>query len=194
MMKRWSGQVFPIALLGLLAALSFWLEYSADLPESRHDGKQRHDPDAFVENFQVRKLDVNGILQYRLISPYMQHFPDDDSSLLTQPKLHYYRPEAPDMTLSGKHGYVTAKGETVFFWDDVVATRAATPDHPPMVARMPDLTVQPDAGIAFTDSPVEITQGPSWVKGVGMHLDNNTSVLALKSQVTGTYYRPTTTP
>lgn len=188
-MKRWSGQTFPLVLLGLLAALSFWLEYSVDLPEPRRDGKVRHDPDTFVENFQIHKMNAQGVLQYRLTSPHMEHFPDDDSSLLTQPKLDYYRPNASDMTLTGKNGYVTAGGETVFFWDDVVATRAATPERPLMVTRMPDLTVQPDVGIAFTASPVEITQGRSWIKGTGMNLDNNTSVLTLNSQVTGTHYQ-----
>ena len=53
---------------------------------------------------------------------------------------------------------------------------------------MPDLTVQPDDGTAFTQSPVEITEDKSWVKGVGMHLDNNTSTFELQSQVTGLSY------
>jgi lipopolysaccharide export system protein LptC len=191
MIGRWqSQQVFPIVLLGLLAALSFWLARTVEMPEPRLDGKLRHDPDAFVDHFQVRRLDAEGALQYRLTAPRMEHFPDDDSSLLSQPKLEYFRDRAPSMTLSGKNGYVAAKGETVFFWDDVMAIRAATAERTEMVARMPDLTVQPDEGIAFTDSPVEISQGQSWIKGVGMHLNNNTSVLTLKSQVTGTYYRP----
>lgn len=189
-MKRWSGQLFPIALLSLLAALSFWLEHAVDLPEGKHDGKQRHDPDAFVENFVVRRLNVDGVLQYRLTAPRMQHYPDDDSSLLIQPNLIYYRPDAPDMTLTSKNAYSTSKGEVVLFWDNVVATRAATAERPEMVARMPDLTVQPDDGIGFTGSPVEITEGRSWMKGVGMHLDNNESTLVLQSQVTGLYYKP----
>lgn len=190
-MKRWtSQQLFPIILLSLLAALSFWLAHSVDLPEPRSDGKQRHDPDAFIDNFQVRRLNAAGALQYRLTAPHMQHFPDDDSSLLAQPRLDYYRPDQPPMTLSGKNGYVASKGETVFFWDDVKATRAASSDRPAMIATMPDLTVQPDEGFAFTDSPVEIAQGRSWLKGIGMEIDNYNSVLVLKSQVTGTYYRP----
>lgn len=189
-MKRWSGQLFPVILLSLLAALSFWLERAVDLPESRRDGKQRHDPDTFVENFVVRRLNVEGNLQYRLTSPSMRHYPDDDSSLLTLPKLTYYRPDAPDMTLTGKNAYVTSKGEVVLFWDNVVATRAATQERPEMVARMPDLTVRPDDGIGFTGSPVEITEGRSWIKGVGMNMDNNESTLVLQSQVTGLYHKP----
>lgn len=189
-MKSGSGQLFPIVLLGLLAALSFWLEHAVDLPQGRHDGKQRHDPDSYVENFTVRRLSVDGILQYYLVSPHMQHYPDDDSSLLAKPQLTYYRPNAPAMTLAGDHAIVSSKGETVHFWDNVVATRAATEKRQQMVARMPELTVQPDEGIAFTGSPVEITEGQSWVKGIGMEMNNNESTLVLQSQVTGMYYRP----
>lgn len=191
-MKRWSGQLFPVLVLSLLAGLSFWLEHAVDMPDPRRDGKLRHDPDTFVENFTVKRFDVNGILQYRLISPHMIHYADDDSSLFQKPRLTYYRPGAPDMVLVGNQGFAASKGETVYFWDDVVATRAATAERPEMLARMPNLTVQPDAGIAFTDSPVEMTQGQSWMKGIGLQLDNNTSTAVLQSQVTGYYLRPKT--
>ncbi len=189
-MKRWSGQLFPLILLGLLAALSFWLERAVDLPEGRHDGKERHDPDTVVENFTVRRLDETGDLKYRLIAPYMEHYPDDDSSLLKNPTIVYYRPNAPEMTISSRQAFSTSKGTVVFFWDDVVATRDATAERPAMSAQMPDLIVEPDAGTGFTQSPVEIRQGASWLKGVGMTLDNNISTFALQSQVTGLYFSP----
>ncbi len=193
-MKHWTSQLYPLLVLALLAGLSFWLEQAVYLPEPKRDGKQRHDPDGFVENFTIRRFSAEGLLQYRLAAPYMQHFADDDSSLVREPRLTYYKPGAPDMHLAGGQGYAAAKGETVFFWDNVVATRDATENRPEMRARMPDLTVQPDAGIAFTDSPVEVTQGQSWMTGVGMHLDNNTSILVLQSQVRASYLRPKAQP
>ncbi len=191
-MRSGSGQFYPIALLVLFAALSFWLQHVIDLPTSRHDGKTRHDPDSFVENFTVRRFDVDGLLRYRLDSPKMIHYGDDDTSLIERPQLVRTHPGTPDMTLVGEHGFVAAEGETVFFWDNVVATKNSSGSRPPMIAKMPDLTVQPDAGIAFTDSSIEVTQGPSWTRGVGMHLDQNTGVLVIKSQVTGQYLRPKT--
>lgn len=193
-MKRWSSQVFPLFVLGLLAALSFWLERAVNLPEARHDGKQRHDPDSFVENAVIRRFSAEGQLQYHLVAPALQHFADDDSTLVEKPLLTYFRPGAPDMTLAGNHGYVAAKGETVYFWENVVATRAATEKRPEMRAVMPDITVQPDEGTAFTDSTVEITQGGSWLKGTGMNLDNNTSIFVLHSEVRGYYLSPKTKP
>jgi len=187
-MRFGSSQLFVIVLLALLAGLSFWLQRAVAPVEVVRDGKLRHDPDAIAENFMVRQFDEKGRVKYRLTAPYMMHFPDDDSSELKSPTLIHYRPNAPQLTLTGKNAKVTSKGQTVFLWDDVKAVRAATPARPELVARMPDLTVQPDDGTAFTQSPVEITEDKSWVKGVGMHLDQNTSTFELKSQVTGLTY------
>lgn len=193
-MKHWQGQLFPIILVALLAGLSFWLQSAVNIEESRRDGNQRHDPDAIVENFTVRRFDANGQVKYRLTAPYLVHYPDDDSSELREPTLLSFRPDAPPLTFTANNAKITAKGETVFLWDDVVASRAASTDRPELRARMPDLTVQPDLGTAFTNSPVEITMGQSWLKGIGAHLDNNVSTFVLQSQVTGVYIRPGQTP
>lgn len=193
-MKHWPSQIFPIILLALLAGLTFWLQKTIGGDETKHDGKLRHDPDSIAENFSVRRFDETGTVKYRLIAPQLKHFPDDDSSELKSPTLISYRPDAPPVTISANYAKATSKGETIFLWDNVSIIRAATPERPEMIARMPDLTTQPDAGFAFTNSPVEITQGQSWVKGVGAHLDNNTSILILQSQVTGLYIRPRATP
>ncbi|MGB7501339.1 MAG: LPS export ABC transporter periplasmic protein LptC [Azonexus sp.] len=187
-MKIGASQLFTIVLLALLAGLSFWLERAVAPAEVKRDGKLRHDPDAIAENVLMRQLDEEGRVKYRLTAPHLNHFPDDDSSELKNPILVHYRPNAAPVTVSGDNARVTSKGQVVFLWDNVNVTRAATAERPAAVARMPDLTVQPDDGIAFTQSPVEINEEKSWVKGVGMHLDNNTSTFVLQSQVTGLYY------
>ncbi len=193
-MKHWQSQIFPVILLALLAALTFWLSKvnSGDTPAPT--GKLRHDPDAIAENFIARRFDQTGNVKYRLTAPYLEHFPDDDSSIVTSPILISFRPDAAPVTVKGKNAKVSSKGETIYIWDTVSIARAATPERPAMIAQMPDLTAQPDLGIAFTSSPVEIQQGESWLKGVGAHLDNNTSTLVLQSQVTGLYIRPKTSP
>jgi len=189
-MKHWPSQTFPVILLALLAGLSFWLQKTVDRNDAPNDGKFRHDPDAIAENFVVRRFDDQGRVKYRLSSPYLVHYGDDDSSLITEPTLLHYRPDAPPITLAGKQAKISAKGETVYLWGGVIARRPATADRPEMTASMPDLTVQPEAGTAFTNSQVEINQGSSWLKGTGLNLDNNNSTLVLQSQITGLYFRP----
>lgn len=193
-MKQWPSQLFGIALLGLLAALTFWLQSTVNGEQAADNGKLRHDPDAAAENFVVRRFDQNGIVRYRLSGPAMVHYADDDSSELRDPVLVSYRPAAADVTVNGRHAKVSSKGETIYLWEDVRITRAATADRPELVATMPDLVAQPEAGTAFTNSPLEVVQGQSRLTGVGAQFDNNTSTLVVQSQVRATYLRPSSKP
>ncbi|HLO62040.1 MAG TPA: LPS export ABC transporter periplasmic protein LptC [Azonexus sp.] len=193
-MKHWPSQLFPIIILSVLATLTFWLQSATEPGNDKHDGKFRHDPDGIAENFVVRRFDETGHVKYRLTGPYMVHYADDDSSELKSPVLISYRPDAPQIRVTSNFAKITSKGEVAYLWDDVRITRAATADRPELLARTPDLTVQPDAGFAFTNSQVEITQGQSWITGVGAQIDNNKSTFVLQSQVKGQYIRSRTTP
>jgi lipopolysaccharide export system protein LptC len=193
-MKSWSGQLFPIILLGLLAGLSFWLQTAVDREDPPQEAKTPHQLDASAENFSILRLDENGRLKYRLIAPYMEHFPDDNASLITYPTIVNYRPEAEPVVLSSQHAKISGEGDVIYLWDGVIAHRGKTEKSSAMVASMPDLTIQTEEGFAFTHSPVEISQGNSWMKGTGLHIDNNTSTLVLQSQVSGYYFRSKATP
>lgn len=193
-MKHWPSQSFPIIVLLLLAGLTFWLQSTVDPGTGAPDGKFRHDPDAIGENVVARRFDINGQIKYRLTTPYLQHFPDDDTSELKTPVLTSYRADQPPVTLTAGQAKVTAKGEIAYLWDNVRLTRPAFAGRPELVATSPNLTVHPEAGFAFTDSPVDIVQGRSWLRGVGARIDDQFTTFALHSQVKGQYLRPGTTP
>ena len=193
-MKHWPSQLFPVALLSILAGLSFILSIAVDRGDPPSNGKQRHDPDAIAENFSIKRFDQNGQMKYRLIAPYMVHYADDDSSLINWPTFVSYRPGAEPIIASSQHAEASSGGDVIFLWEDVVAHREASAKRFAMVARMPDLTVQTETGLAFTSSPVQITQGNSWLKGTGMDLDNNNSTYDMHSQVTGRYFSPKAKP
>ncbi|MFV5213203.1 LPS export ABC transporter periplasmic protein LptC [Azonexus caeni] len=187
-MKNWSGQLFPITLLALLAGLSFWLQAILTTDEVR-PGKRlaTHEADAIVENFEVRRLDEQGKLQYRLSAPQLRHFPEDDSSLITSPRLLAYRDDAPPLILTAGQAKVTARGETITLDDSVEITRAATEKRPELNARTSTLTVEPETGKAHTDQAMTITLGASEISGVGARIDNKASTFELRSQVRGRY-------
>ena len=181
--------LFPLLLLVALAGLAYWLEASTEPPTPQPDANLRHDPDATVEKFTVLRYDLNGKLRYRLVADYMEHYPDDDSSLVQNPRLINYRPKSPDITLTGKSALVTEKGNRVLMQEDVVLTRAAFADRPALVARTPELTVLPDEGKAFNQHPVRITQGTSWMNGIGLQMDDHQGTFVLQKQARGAYVR-----
>ncbi len=186
-MKNWGSALFPLSILLALAALTFWLRHAIELPEERRDGKTRHDPDYIIDQPQLRKLDKTGKLQYTLDAKQIVHFPDDETTDVSQPKLVYLHAKRPPVTTSAERAHVSQDGNQVDFYENVRIERAATPKQAAMLATMPDLTVRPDDEKAFTQSPVLITQGKSWLKGVGLQVDNKTQTYVLESQAVGQF-------
>lgn len=186
-MKNWSGQLFPISLLALLAALSFWLQVSLTPVETGKPPRHDKAPDAFAENLQIRRLDANGELKYRLSAPYLQHFPDDDSSEIRNPELIAYRSKSPPITLTAGSALVGTRAETVVLSDTVRIVRPEHGARAELVAETSRMNINLETGLAETDQPVHISQGNSWFAGTGARFDNNASTYELKSQVRGHY-------
>lgn len=181
-MKQWGSALFPLSLLAALAVLSFWLRYATELPEERRDGKHRHDPDFTIHDSVLRKLDSNGQLQYTLNSDVIRHYPDDDSTDMAKPHLIYQYPTRPSVTIRAERGHANKEGEQIDLYENVQITRAATAKDAEMNGYTDQLTVFPDDEKAFTKSPVLITKGKSWLKGVGMQVDSRAQTYVLESQ------------
>ncbi len=184
-MKQWSTALLPLSILMVLTALTFWLRYVTELPEGRNDGKNRHDPDLIVHGATARKLDESGRLLYTLIADELRHYPDDDTTDLSQPKLVYLQPDKPPLTINAARGHVTTKGERVELVDRVQVRRAASDTQAELVLETAQLTVLTDEERAFTASPVVINEGNSWLQGVGMQIDQKQQTYLLESQVSG---------
>ena len=181
-MKQRGSALFPLGVLLALAALTYWLRYATELTEPSRDGKHRHDPDYIVTDATMRKLDLDGNLKYTLKATDIRHYPDDDSTDMTQPNLVYLNPPKPPVTITAQSGHASTNGAQVDLYDDVRIHRAPTKKDEAMDATMAQLTVLPDDEKAYTKSPVLITQGISWVTGIGMQADNRTQTYVLESQ------------
>lgn len=181
-MKHWGSALFPLTLLLALAGLTFWLRFATELPEPRRDGKHRHDPDYIINDATMRKIDQTGTLKYTLKATEIRHFPDDDSTEMKLPRLVYLHPKKPTTTMSADFGLMSKDGEQVDLTGNVHIHRAASPTEAEVVAITPTLTILPDDEKAFTKSPVLITKGQSWMKGIGMKVDNRLQTYVLESQ------------
>ena len=181
-MNRWGSAIFPLSLMLALASLTFWLRYATEMPEIRHDGKNRHDPDFIVSDGTLRKIDATGRLQSTLQASEIRHYPDDDSSDLSKPRLTYLYTTRPNVSIAAERGHSNKGGQQVDLYDKVQITRAASEKGEEMNGYTEQLTVLPDDEKAYTKNPVLITQGKSWVKGVGMQADTRAQTYVLESQ------------
>lgn len=177
--------LLPLAMLALLAALTFWLERVTQ--GAAADGsKARHDPDFFVENFSVRRFNPEGLLQHTLHSQKMLHYPDDDSTDLVAPRLTYHRD--PPTRVSSDTAWLDKDGKHVRLDGNVRVVRGNANGGPETVLSTSVLHAVPDDEVAHTDAPVTITQGKTVINGSGLHADNKTQISVLSGRVHGIIY------
>ncbi len=186
-MKSRASTFFPIVLVALLAAATWWLERVVELSEPQASAKARHDPDAVVDRFTVLRLGPDGKLASTLAAVKMLHFPDDETTELFEPRVVQYPQGAPPVRMRGDRGTVTKNGDEVHIHDNVVVTRDATPDRPELRVETTYLHVFPKEEVARTPEPVVITEGDSRLAGVGMEVRGKTRELELHARVKGSF-------
>ncbi|HEY9209934.1 MAG TPA: LPS export ABC transporter periplasmic protein LptC [Methylotenera sp.] len=182
---------FPLALLILLALLTFWINRTVQPPLPKLDGSSRHDPDYIMSNFVTTQTDVNGDLRYKLAAVEMRHFPDDDSTELQRPRYTQFAINKPYTEVQGLRGLVSSDGEEVQLFDDVIVTRQAFADKGEMTVETDYLNIRPNEELVTTDRPVIIRQAPKTViYATGMVYEKKQKTMTLLHKVRAHYERP----
>ena len=178
----------PLLLIGVLAAVTFWLDRLVNTSGNGPWNVTRHDPDYTVDKLSSARLGGNGTVTYTLSAEKMMHYPDDDSTLLTAPQFDSYGGSAQvALTVTASEAVVSSNGDHVYFQDDVRVARAAHAGGSELVMRTAFLHVVPDRHIARTDRTVFITDATTTVSAVGLEMNSETRVIKLLSSVRGTY-------
>jgi lipopolysaccharide export system protein LptC len=184
-MKLRVQSLFPIALLTLLVGLTFWLERATELKRPGSDSLLRHDPDFFVDNLRLRSFSPTGELQSTLAATKMVHYPDDETTLVSEPRVWFLKGPRPTQ-LTAQQGLVAPDGRQVVLVGNVRGVREATKTDPQLVLTTTHLTLLPDDDMMRTNAPVTVIQGASVVRAVGFEADNKSKIIQLLSQVNST--------
>ncbi len=189
MMRRHSNW-YPVVLLLLLAALTWWLERTVELAATGVQKRELKGADFRVENFSAVQSGPDGLPRYTLAARTMLHYPDDDSSHLADPVFTRLDAGSPPLYARADRGVVSDRGEHVYLTDNVRVVQADPGRRGPLTLATSSLHVEPDKDLARTDAPVTITDANTTVTAVGLELDARSRVLKLLSQVKGTYVPP----
>jgi lipopolysaccharide export system protein LptC len=185
-MKDRAASLFPLAMLVLLAALTFWLNRVIQGDNPR--GPQRHDPDYWVERFEVRRFNTEGRLQHTVVADNLLHYPDDDTTIVATPHVTYH--QKPPTEIFARMAYVGKDGKEIDLVDNVrVVRHSAEAGAPSTVLETRTLKIFPDSEKGHTNDPVVITQGKSIMNGSGLDIDNRSGISVLYGRVTGTLHR-----
>jgi lipopolysaccharide export system protein LptC len=181
-----SGGWFVFALVLTLAALTFWLDGIVQPAPSAPRTVSSMDPDYIVDGLAATKMDAQGRLTHTLNAQKMTHYPDDDLTVLVEPRFVAYTEDQPPVTVTSREARMSGNGENVYFEKDVRVVRAPSANTSELILLTNFLHVIPDANIAKTDQPVTIRDANLLVNASGLELNSETRVLKLFGRVKGT--------
>jgi lipopolysaccharide export system protein LptC len=184
--KLTTTRLFPLALMLSLALLTFYLERMVREEETQPT-KRRHDPDYVITNFTSTTFDRDGKPLSVLSAARMVHFPDDDSTELNAPRVVQTKPKEPRMLLSADRGAVSANGEEVFLYDNVVLVREADQDRPEARLTTTFLHILRERSLVRTDREVTIVEDTRSLTGRGMEYNSESRVFTLMADVRGRF-------
>ena len=181
------GGWFPLALLAVLAALTFWLDRVVQPQAIPRADSANHDPDYIVDGLSAMRMDPEGRIKHTLQAQKMTHFPEDDVTLLAEPRFVTYSEGRAPVTVTSRRARVSGDGEDVYFEDQVRVVRAALGQQSELVVETNYLHVIPDAHIARTNRPVTIHSDAGVITASGLELNSETRVLNLQGRVRSTF-------
>lgn len=176
----------PMALLVMLALLTFWIDQSVKEAGIRN-GANLDEPDSIVESFLAVSTDVAGVPRYRLTARKLSHYSGNKLTVLDTPTLTHFHEKQGEMQISSNSASVTPDGEKVMFTGEVNIQRPATGGMEGMSMQTSYLEIQTEKNEAFTSQPVIIRQPGLQITASGLHLYADTRVLKLKGRVKAQY-------
>jgi lipopolysaccharide export system protein LptC len=183
--------LLPIALMLLLALLTFWINQNVQEQALKMNILNRQAPDYMLYNFVSTRTDASGNTKYVLAAAKMRHFPANDYTELQRPRFTQFGLNKPYTQIYGQQGRVSANGKLVEFSNQVKVIRQASATKPETQMQTERLWLEPDTEVAHTDQPVVIRQKPATViTGTGMRFDNRADTMQLFNRVHVHYERP----
>lgn len=180
-----AAAAMSLILLTTLALFTYYLSQIAERDMARAPRAKvvSNDPDYFVENLGLLTMNARGEPSLRIEARTMKHLPADDVIVFESPVLVSLDPQQPRVTIVADHGRAIHGSDETHLSGNVVLTRAAVGDRPPMAATTDFAIVLPQQDIVLTDRPVTVIMGGNRLAGTGMELNSRTRQLRLDSSV-----------
>jgi lipopolysaccharide export system protein LptC len=175
-------RLFPLGLMLSLALLTFYLERTVREDDSP-PALRRHDPDYLVTNFTTTTYNREGAAETIMSAAQMVHYPDDDTTELSSPRVVQAKPNEPRLTVRAERGQLSRDGDEIFLYGSVLLVREATADKPEARMTTEFLHILRERSLVRSDKPVKFVEGGRSLTGRGMEYNNESRELLLRHDV-----------
>ncbi|MBX2886559.1 MAG: LPS export ABC transporter periplasmic protein LptC [Granulosicoccus sp.] len=148
--------------------------------------------DYYLSDFVTRKFSATGQVEYIVSGAALAHYPDDDRSEITKPRLELHRSGTTWYMQSSKGRFDTEPD--LFQLQGNVTVKRSSEVSEPLTIKTQSLTIATESNQVNTDDSIEIV-APTWrlqAKGLRTAIDEGT--LQLLSDVEGRYELPDPQP
>jgi lipopolysaccharide export system protein LptC len=176
----------PLAILLLLAGLSFWIERVVQLPSN---GRQaaKTDPEGIMENFDALRTDSAGNPQYRLSAKRLKHYSGSKLTKMESPRFVQLDAQAGEVSAVAQLATISSDGNEVDLQGDVQVVRAARTGQPAMTLRTARLIVFPERNLLRAPGAIEIRDQTLDVRAGTMEYNAKQRIIKLSGRVKARY-------
>jgi lipopolysaccharide export system protein LptC len=167
----------------VLGALTFWVWQQLDEDDDGVSPPSVHEPDYYIEDMVRNTLDETGALKNVLYADLVTHYPDDDSTELSRPRMEIYNGNSEPWYVVAENGWVGSGSEVVLLHGEVEIWRQDEAGRREFEVITSELRVLPKEQYAETDDPATITSETTVTKTIGMRANFAHDRLELLQQV-----------
>lgn len=180
-------RIVILVVLVAAAALSWWWSQNGEMPHMGVVPTGGNESDYSFKGLTVSDMGPGGDLVHTLAADELDHYPAQESSLLTEPRMAFYEAGNKTWDIAAHSGVAMESDRSVLLNGDVRVDYAGSVPGQGFVLYTEQLRVWPDDRRAETDQAVRIVQASGVIDSVGLKAELDTSRLFLLSQVRGTY-------
>lgn len=178
--------VFLGALLSVLIVIVVWVYALQESPSSPHRNDMRV-PDHTFEDVTLTNIDVSGTPMYRIETPKMSHYADDDSAELESPTMQIFRDNAPPLTVHSQQAWIASGRSEILLRGEVKIFRPELDSRSTLTIETKNLRLFPEEQTATTDESVLAYTAAYRLQGVGASINLNKGHLRVHNQARGLY-------
>ena len=176
----------PLALLILLAGLSFWIERVVQLPGNGRNVAET-EPEGIMENFDALRTDPSGNPEYRLSAKRLKHYSGSKLTEMESPRFVRLDARAGDVTAIAHQATISPDGQEVDLQGSVNVVRAARAGQSAMTLRTARLIIFPKRNLLRAPGVVEIRDATLDVRAGAMEYNAERRIIKLTGRVKARY-------